>query len=116
MSSKLSCVICSPENVEQFVSNFNKSAKSLINKPNRILPRGQLFNCRRFAHQRLVNITECPFLSRLNRLDEWMACLPIMRAGVLVWRIITATNVTAGEANAQMHPRAAYSEAIFTTF
>jgi len=64
---------------------------------------------------RLVDITPDPVFVGFKGLDEGMFRGVKMLCGVLIGRIVTASDVTADQANAQMDPGTAYFQAIFTT-
>ena len=51
-----------------------------------------------------VDVTPAPVLTRLERADDRMVRGVIVLAGVSILRIVAAAYVTAGPAQAQMHP------------
>jgi hypothetical protein len=52
----------------------------------------------------LIDITPAPVLTRLEGLDNRVVGRVEMPGGVLVLRIVTATDMSTGEAEAQVHP------------
>jgi hypothetical protein len=51
-----------------------------------------------------VNVTPAPAFGRIIGFDDWvMGCMKMLR-GVAVGRLVAATNMTAGSADAQMQP------------
>jgi hypothetical protein len=67
-----------------------------------------------FASLNLVNITPDPGLSRLDRAHERVLGLVEMLGGVFILRRIAARDVAAEQAHAQMNPRVARLNAVFT--
>jgi len=63
-----------------------------------------------------VHVTPAPILSRLEGLDDRMLSFVEMLPCVLMQRGIAAADVTAGEAQAQMHPARADSQALLAAF
>jgi hypothetical protein len=68
------------------------------------------------SDHRFVHVTPAPILSRLERLDNRMATFVEMLPGVPQRRGIAAAYVTAGEAQAQVYPTRADSQAILAAF
>jgi hypothetical protein len=62
----------------------------------------------------LVDVTPTPVLSRLEGLDNRVVGRVEMPGGVLIFRIVTATDMSAGETEAQVYPRIPNSQAILT--
>ncbi len=52
----------------------------------------------------LIDVAPAPVLARLKRLHDWMFRAMEMLRGVLVFRRVTATNVTAFQTKAQVYP------------
>jgi hypothetical protein len=63
----------------------------------------------------LVDIAPAPILARFEGLDDWMSVLVEMLPCVPMRRGVAAADVTAGQAQAQMHPPRANSQAILAT-
>jgi len=63
----------------------------------------------------IIDVAPLPILAALRGLNDWMLCSGEMRAGVTVGRRVAATDVSALEAHAQVHPLAADFEAVFAT-
>jgi hypothetical protein len=64
-------------------------------------------------HQVLIDVAPAPIFAGFERLDNRVLGVMIMFGGVTVGRVIAAADVAANEADAQMHPAAAYPQAIF---
>src|SRR5438093_3198940 len=75
----------------------------------RITP-GQSFRSSELHHE-LIDVAPAPVLSAFERGDDRMLGRAEMLRGVLVLRIVAAPDVTAGPAQAKMHPRFAGGEA-----
>lgn len=60
----------------------------------------------------LVGVTPAPALAGLERPDDRMPGLAEMGGGVLVRRAVAAADMTAGHAEAKMHPRSAHTKAV----
>src|SRR5713101_2286691 len=52
----------------------------------------------------LIDITPDPVLSRLEGLDDRVVGRVEMFGGVLILRVVTATDMSTGETEAQVHP------------
>lgn len=52
----------------------------------------------------LINVAPAPTLTRLDRLHDRVARVMKMFGGVLILRLVAATDVAAGAAQSQMHP------------
>jgi hypothetical protein len=68
------------------------------------------------SDHRFVHVTPAPILSRLEGLDDRMLTFVEMLPGVLQRRGITAADVTAGKAQAQVYPARADSQAFLAAF
>ena len=68
------------------------------------------------SNHRLVHVTPAPILAGLEGLDDWVTAMMEMTSRVPMRRGIAAADVTAGEAQAQMHPARADSQAILAAF
>jgi hypothetical protein len=65
------------------------------------------------GREHLVNVAPAPPLSGLERSDHRMLRRMKMLGRVLILRVVATTNVTALEAEAQMHPLIACRQAFF---
>ena len=63
-----------------------------------------------------VDVTPAPFFAALRRLNDGMARRREMCARVAILRGIAAAHVSTLQAHAQMHPRVAGFETVFTAF
>jgi hypothetical protein len=68
------------------------------------------------SDNRLVHVAPAPVLSRLEGLDDRVLGLEEVPARVPIRRGVAAAHVAAREAQAQMQPRVAAAEAVFTAF
>jgi hypothetical protein len=68
----------------------------------------------RQVQDHFVNITPAPAFGRVIGFDDWVTgCMKMLRR-VPIGRLITATDVTAGSADAQVQPWVAELQAFFT--
>ena len=70
---------------------------------------------RELAHSGVVDEAVAPLLSRLERADQRMTALARMGARVACGRGVTAADVAAGQADAQVQPLAALAQAVLAT-
>jgi len=68
------------------------------------------------AQLQFIDITPAPIFARFKRTHDRMGGSVKVLCGMFVFGRIATTNMTAGETHAQMHPRVAHLEALFTTF
>jgi len=64
----------------------------------------------------LIDIAPGPLLARLKRRHHGMVCVVGMLGGVAARRAVTTTDVAAAQTEAQMNPRRARFQALFTAF
>src|SRR5216684_270017 len=65
--------------------------------------RGDYEELSKLEHE-LIDITPAPVLTRLEGLDNRVVGRVEMPGGVLILRIVTATDMSTGETESQMHP------------
>src|SRR3989442_14449661 len=65
--------------------------------------------------EQLVDVTPGPVLTRLEGLNDRMVGGVEMPGGVLILRIVTATDMSTGETEAQVHPRITQSQTVLTS-
>ncbi len=65
--------------------------------------RGDYEELSKLEHE-LIDITPAPVLTRLEGLDNRVVGRVEMPGGVLILRIVTATDMSTGETEAQVHP------------
>jgi hypothetical protein len=63
----------------------------------------------------LIDVTPAPVLSRLEGLDNRMVGRVEMPGGVLILRIVTATDMSTGETEAQVYPAISHFQTVLTS-
>jgi hypothetical protein len=71
------------------------------------------FSCGNFAYHGLIDVAPYPVFTGLIRLNQWMVKPMKMLCGVLVFRRIAASDVSARQTQSQMHPRIAHLHTFF---
>src|ERR1700693_3930500 len=76
--------------------------------------RGDYEELSKLEHE-LIDITPAPVLTRLEGLDNRVVGRVEMLGGVLVLRIVTATDMSTGETEAQVHPGISNFQTVLTS-